>query len=763
MAFIEVEMIEARFNQLVQLLTSAGPIPIGILHGLGPERLIAEFTWNQVSVGLAPPGFNTSFGTLTARCAVTLRHVSTAELDANPNANGTTTEATAWIRISTNTIELRVDLLAIEVPGAPTQWFALPILVARRRVPAVGGTSLAAAAIILRDDIVTLRFATRATDSLQETPLNMLATIGDEWAIRLSKEFFIEQLLLSLQGALATPPAGTTIEDSPSASWGVKDGNWAAIGKVGLEKEDACPGLLDDADLSIEVDVVLTPSANITPPSPQPPLLNLTLRLSSDVSDWDTFRCWLGGGGLASTILGYLANPIIGPGAGGIVGIISLVVVAETVRLDAGKEITGTSINNFTLVSSSSTTATYTSQNNLPTLVTTAANGASNGQINAATTGPHGMLISGTVLYLPANHNATFVPNGGALASALKNSYDCRRKTWLRKAEIQGVSIEDRANVLGSDLGRVPVTIFNSSTATPPHLWSVDKPKPNEEQLATISESELVKPGDTGRVYLHTSAGIRRFDITPLPALAPPTQEETIEALAQCLKKSKMFTPREKVQWLVDPPPYDFGFRPLRQWLFTFAEVRAGTRIVVHHVLNSVRSDRTMRFVAENTGGVSLELITDAATELVLEHDQEIISDGRVMQRWLIPTAVMDTGESGLSLVRSGPLIAVAQQGGIFMYNLSTGVSRHEVGQLQSAKLASGALEVIEQTRRVLDDRVTDRGVSPPKPKRIVSEEPSAAAPFSLTLPGGKVAALLGSKLVIGIPWQPGRVVLSDL
>ena len=316
------------------------------------------------------------------------------------------------------------------------QWFAQPTLVARRRVPAVGGTNLAAAALILRDDIVTRRFATRATDSLQATPLNMLATIGDEWAIRLSGEFFTEQLLQSLQGALATPPAGTTIEDSPSASWGVKDGNWAAIGQVGLE-EDACPGLLGDVDSSITVDVAFTPSANITPPPPQPPRLNLTLRLSSDVSDWDAFRCWLGSGGLASAILGYIATPIIGPGAGGIGflagGIISLVVVAETVLLDAGKEITGTSINNFTLVSSSSTTATYTSQNNLPTLVTTAPNGTSNGQIRAATTGPHGMLISGTVLYLAANHNVTFVPNGGALASALKNSYDCGRGTWLRE------------------------------------------------------------------------------------------------------------------------------------------------------------------------------------------------------------------------------------------------------------------------------------------------------------------------------------------
>lgn len=38
-----------------------------------------------------------------------------------------------------------------------------------------------------------------------------------------------------------------------------------------------------------------------------------------------------------------------------------------------------------------------------------------------------------------------------------------------------------------------------------------------------------------------------------------------------------------------------------------------------------------MRFVVENTSEASLELSTDAATELVLEHDQKLISDGRVM------------------------------------------------------------------------------------------------------------------------------------
>ena len=103
MALIEVEMIVTRFNQLVQSLASAGPIPIGVWDSLGSNRLIVEFTWNQATAGLAPPGFNTPFGNLTARCAVTLRHVSTAELDANPDATGETMAATAWIMISAST------------------------------------------------------------------------------------------------------------------------------------------------------------------------------------------------------------------------------------------------------------------------------------------------------------------------------------------------------------------------------------------------------------------------------------------------------------------------------------------------------------------------------------------------------------------------------------------------------------------------------------------------------------------------------------
>ena len=84
MALIEVELLVERFSQFVQFVAATGPIPIGTVSALGPSRLIASFGWNQVTVGPAPPGFVVPSGALTARCDVTLRHVSTAQLDPPP-------------------------------------------------------------------------------------------------------------------------------------------------------------------------------------------------------------------------------------------------------------------------------------------------------------------------------------------------------------------------------------------------------------------------------------------------------------------------------------------------------------------------------------------------------------------------------------------------------------------------------------------------------------------------------------------------------
>lgn len=757
MAFIEIEMTAVNFNNLVKFIAFKGPIPVPVINALGPTRLIAEFTWNDASIGAAPPGFVRPTGTLTARCNVTLRHVSTSELDTDPSALGLTTNGAAWVLLRVNQLALTMELLAIDVPNAPTQWFMPTVTVSTFPVPNLGGPRPAAATLLMRDDIVTLRFATNVTDDLQATPMNVLSSVGDGWSIRLSGEFFVEQLVARLQDGIAKLPSGTSLEDAPSASWGQHDGQWAAIGSMGVEKEDACPGLFGDVDVSVTIDVVLTPSANIASSVPQ---LNLTLALNSDASDWDAFRCWLGSGGFLSDLLGYVATPLIGPGAAGLGfltgNITSLIAIAETVRLDAGREMKDNAPTGFTLVSSSATSALYTNQLPLPTLLTTASNGQTNGVLQTPQTGPFGMLISGSILIVPPTHTRTFNPGSTALASKMQNVYRCKTRRWGHAVSVQFVEITDELNLVGSDFGPVPVTVFPTTMVIPATSWLVDSDSPIVDQIVNVKNvnPSTAKAGDTGRLYLHTSAGLRRYDISPIPPIPEPTDTDTMHAVARCYKNTRIFKAWEEIRWLVDPPPGDANIDPMRQWLFTFKELAEGTRIEINGINQSNNLQQLGVFVATKRGEAAIELITDSGTELVLAHNQQQLDNARMFQRWLIPLRVIDIREPGLRLIRSSSLIVVAQRNGMFTHDFATGASRRQTGEFHITKVASGGIEAVEQRRW----RLASLTNTPAAQSTSVtsSQPPETLLPFSLPLPGGKVAALFGSRLLIAVPGLSG-------
>ena len=118
-----------------------------------------------------------------------VRHVSTIELDADPNAPGTEVAATAWLIISTSSTELGIDLVRVDVAGGVPQTLSPPVRVARRSVREVSDAgAIIAAAVLERDGVVTLRFATAAADAILATPLNVVTDAGGDWAIRVSGE-----------------------------------------------------------------------------------------------------------------------------------------------------------------------------------------------------------------------------------------------------------------------------------------------------------------------------------------------------------------------------------------------------------------------------------------------------------------------------------------------------------------------------------------------------------------------------------------------
>ena len=243
-----------------------------------------------------------------------------------------------------------------------------------------------------------------------------------------------QQLLNSLTDGVTPPPGGTVIEDPPTASWaGVA---WGAVGSVGVEKIDACPGLFGSVDISVTANVVMlfTPDVSVTPP-----VLNLQVHVSSDASDWDSFRCWLGSGGIGSLLLGAITNPIVGI----LAGIGTLIAVGEIIRVKAGSEVTGGSLGaGLTKVSGDDTSATYTGTRPLPTLATTPGSST-----DAATIGPLGLIVTGRILFLSATHAVAFNPDGGTLSANFAQSFSCNSRSWTRSVEVQSVQVTDRAGL----------------------------------------------------------------------------------------------------------------------------------------------------------------------------------------------------------------------------------------------------------------------------------------------------------------------------
>jgi hypothetical protein len=583
---------------------------------------------------------------------------------------------------------------------------------------------------------------------LLAAPLNLLnrEQAGDDWAIRLSGDVLTQQLLDRLTAGVTPPPAGTIVEDSPTAGWTWDDGTWLATGSVGLQKPDACPGLFGDVNISVTVNVAME---FIPDTSATPPVLNYRIHISSDVSDWDSFRCWLGNGGIASVLLGAITGPIVGA----VGGIVALIAVGETVRLDAGRDVLhvppGGSLR---LVNSDSTSATYMGSMPLPSLASSGSGTLSDAKVNE-----FGVLVTGTIFYLPAQHTVTFNPSEGTLPSHLIRSFSCKSHSWEHGVNVQTIEISDRANVFSVDLGLVPVTVFPSTVSTPDTLWSIQSLAPTGLQSVQVVGSSAVTAGDNGRIYLHTSAGIRRYDIPVLADLPPLTPEDQIKGLAACLRNTKIFSMKERIKWLVDPPPFDYGYPAVRQWLVVFSSIPAGTQVTIHLYREQVPYAEPISLVAAEAGESAFEFVTEPATELVIEHtNREGGLQGRVSQRWLMPIQTIAVGGAPTSLLRSGKTIGVATRSGFVSLDTESGLISRNVGDVDLVH--AGALPVTERKPALVgsdtaEGRPVEAGVTTVHESTGTVLGNIRSYPFSLTLPGGKIAAAHGDNLLIAIPW----------
>jgi hypothetical protein len=557
------------------------------------------------------------------------------------------------------------------------------------------------------DDVCTVRFITSTDENLFAPPANVKA-VSEGWAVHVSGQVFAEllkkQLGEALQNILA---ADIEVETYPYSSWtygfvGLTPVGWGAFGGFGVKKSGDC------ADVAISVDihasVILSADRNAG-------TLTARLQVSSDASDWDTFRCWLAQGGLIATAL---LPPL---------AIDSLVWAGITVKMRAGEKVSENAPgDDWKRVSSGDTWATYEMVSKLQTPGPTAHIG-NDPMIDGA-----GLLISGDIdpIFLAEHAQPHFTPNGGVIDGRWVGAFSCKKNQWVQTYELPNVQIADEVTIAEVAFARLPVKVFPTSSATPGNVWSLEVVRGGFDESVTIvchasaadhpaTSSFLtpvaLHPRPSGFAFIHTTAGLQRFDLGAIPpSRTQPNEIQLIPMRVNCRNFGREWLdPRVVAKWLVDPPEFNFGRPALRQWQLTISEVPRGANIVVHGYRDGKVTQPLARVTTRRTGQVAIEIVTDPETELAIDHTlREAPAGARLTQRWLVPTAVAEFHGTATGLVQSGDEVHVV--GADRLVSLST-----LTGQAGRA-------------------------------------DPASAPPLSLTLPDGKVAAIHGHSLVIAIP-----------
>lgn len=765
MALIETEFNALEFASLVKLFLSAAPIPVPTLtvpsarsNVLGDDQLLGGLAWGDCVVGAAAP-LIASPGKVGAAASVTISHVSIAELDASPAASHTTS-ATLWVVASTvlinggTAVRLNFTATLINIPGTTSafQTLAPPVPIAYATVPVPLGLTATDASLLLSNDVVTVRIATAATDDLLAPPLNLLRD-GDrgQWLFRASGDVFADQVRAQVASAIDPPPSGTTIEDSVTAVWGpvtiftppvapspgepsAKSG-WGAMASVGLKKADACPGV----NLSVTVRATLLIAIN-----PSGSSVDLTLQISIETSEWDTFRCWLLAGA-ASALLGLLLDPVAG-----IFAAIASLNVFGAIQREVGKALAGVETGSgFTEIDRGETWVNYAGTLPIPSLPLPTAT------VLGSDVGQLGLRSWGSVAQLfPAAHDVEFLPASGDLTGWWSEGFSCQDQRWHQTFRLPYVLVKDTAYIPavptppGRPLGLQAVRVFSTSTALPAGKWQVQVPVSAQVDPA-IEIVCSASPGDVGRAFIHTSAGIRRFGIGTVtdPPGEPDPLLSSLMAL-NCHHFGHDWKGRMNVRWLFDPPPGDFVGEPLRQWLITLTSISLGSSITVH-AERAGASELLFTATAVRTGEVALEVVTDRHSEILIEHTVRVRPPrARLIQRWLQPLRIERLPGRALSLRRSGDDIELLSTLHRTVFSLSTGDLRNEPLPRDGA----AAERQLYPLGNLTGGPERRRGMS------AVLGVP----PFSLTLPGGNVAAILHDRLIIARPISGGRAATLD-
>jgi hypothetical protein len=313
------------------------------------------------------------------------------------------------------------------------------------------------------------------------------------------------------------------------------------------------------------------------------------------------------------------------------------------------------------------------------------------------------------------------------LAGSWHGAYSCTSSEFVQEYLTAGVEVTDLTQAYQQPDIRVPVTVFGTSTVIPGAGWSLSAPAPAIDQYVEVharkapGASKAKSHPTTGRAYIHTSAGLRRYTLGPIPAAPPRPDAVQMEVMRlNCSGFSKWFTPQEKLHWQEEQPAIDHGIDPMRQWQLTISELPEGASIELH-TARTLQAGQTplVSLHASRPGAAVIEVLTDAATEIVLDHNLKEPPAGgaRMSQRWLLPRTIVELPQQPRTMKRFG-----------------------------------STLEILTDKYRVVVS-TDDWSIQTVKRDEAEGGPPPSPQVLSITLPDTRVVAVQGNRLIVATPF----------
>jgi hypothetical protein len=644
--YFELQIGQEEFVSIVEMAASRMTNPIATLGFLPTGALVSGIQYTSGQIQLS----EVVDGVAVLHAPVSVTYTSFAAYEADPTSQGQTFPDPTSVEIHVGFVGLKLQVSVVAVlEMASMQRYALPSPAIVQSIDlgqllsGIQDVPLNLGAVVWQGDIVAARVGdgSLTVSSLGQIGGILRDPIVDQrppgpggWALVLSGQLLAEivtnQFHDQLSAQMADPnvwDSNVSVEKWPSVQWG-QSPNQPNV--FGLAATFTLRGYGVSVDVNAFID--FTGNAAITSQHPNASIdlvVHVTHHTSSgDVAFLELLAILSGG---AVPVLGW-AVVVLLPGViysliDGKVANQQLTALTKQSTPDPGDD------------------ATFTGAIALPSIL--------NSPPDAVDVNSAGVIATGTLpipaLAIAATHSPQVSPT--AIDGAWGGHYDCQSQGWTAEYDVPPVFVTDLTTfpVLGTS--SQPAKIFDVDVV-PGALW-LASPLPAPGGVQVTPADGLPNTGDSGTLYLHTSAGMVSVPINPVPNEPPgPTPAELAQAQASCELAAAAWPSHFDLHWLIDPGPYE---NVLRLWMIEINTISAGTSLQIDDhthapaVITAADINGGMQFVTAPTDTVSVAVIGEGGVTASLH------------QRLLTVDATFDLGADvvDLALAPAGNVVAV--------------------------------------------------------------------------------------------------------